>query len=176
MVKKCTLNLQLRKILNMLFLLFKSAKAGFMGSFSFEARSTRSEFWQWVLFSTILLVFSWLLENMYSSGFLVITLMRLAILSLPTSALFTRRLHDIGKPGWWQIPMGTIGIIGLGLLTLGWMGFVFGILMFHFTIFLLIISFVGFSLVSLSVLWSLFWLAREGDYGSNEYGDDPRAI
>lgn len=160
--------------MNSRFSLFTSVKSGFRRSFSFQSRSTRDEFWQWIIFSVISVVFSWLIENVAFSDMIGVTWMLIAILLLPTSALFTRRLHDIGKPGWWQIPMGTIGIIGLGLLSLGWLGFVFGILMFHFTIFLLLISFVGFSLTSLSVLWSLFWLAREGDFGPNEYGDDPR--
>ncbi|MDO5654133.1 MAG: DUF805 domain-containing protein [Brachymonas sp.] len=46
-------------------------------------------------------------------------------------AVATRRLHDIGKSGWWQLLSFTI----IGLIPL------------------------------------IFWLAKEGDHGPNDFGD-----
>ncbi len=61
----------------------------------FTGRARRSEFWYWQLSAFVaLLIFS----NIPILGELVI----LALL-LPTLAVTTRRLHDIGKSGWLQL-------------------------------------------------------------------------
>lgn len=75
----------------------------------FTGRASRSEFWWFTLF--VILVTSALtyLSEALASVFLV------AIL-LPQLAVGTRRLHDIGKSGWWQLfllaPVGGIVILG----------------------------------------------------------------
>jgi DNA-binding CsgD family transcriptional regulator len=77
----------------------------------FNGRASRSEFWWFTLF--ILLVASALvyLGKAFGEVFLIATL-------LPLLAAGSRRLHDTGKSGWWQLfilaPVG--GIVLLGIL------------------------------------------------------------
>lgn len=82
---------------------------------NFSGRASRSEFWWFVLFNFILsavisIVFCWSQDTMN-----VITgLVNLALL-LPSLGLAVRRLHDIGKSGWW-IFISLIPIVGWILL------------------------------------------------------------
>ena len=70
---------------------------------NFEGRSSRSEFWWFYLFNVIIsTVFQFLLGMTDNSNLIMIlfSLVGLALL-LPGLGLAVRRLHDIGKSGWW---------------------------------------------------------------------------
>lgn len=70
---------------------------------NFEGRSSRSEFWWFYLFNVIIsTVFQFLLGMTDNSNVIMIlfSLVGLAML-LPGLGLAVRRLHDIGKSGWW---------------------------------------------------------------------------
>ena len=75
----------------------------------FNGRASRSEFWWFTLF--IILVASALvyMSEAVGSIFLIAAL-------LPLLAAGARRLHDIGKSGWWQlfllVPVGGIVLLG----------------------------------------------------------------
>jgi uncharacterized membrane protein YhaH (DUF805 family) len=77
----------------------------------FEGRASRSEFWWFVLFQ-IIVVF--ILSFIFP---LLGTIVSLALL-LPAIAATVRRLHDIGRSGWW-IFIGLIPVIGL-LIAIYW--------------------------------------------------------
>lgn len=70
----------------------------------FTGRATRSEFWYFVLvnliISIIVGVFGKFLQSLYS-----------LIVLVPSLAVAVRRLHDIGKSGWWLLLV-LIPIIG----------------------------------------------------------------
>ena len=74
----------------------------------FEGRARRSEYWWFVLaYSIVSGVLSGLGTAMNGSGagtlFTVLSgLVGLAVL-VPTIAVTTRRLHDTGRSGWWQL-------------------------------------------------------------------------
>jgi len=70
----------------------------------FNGRATRSEFWWWVLFTFLFSAFLQLLSQKLGSIF------SLAVF-LPSIAVTSRRLHDIGRSGWWQL-IGLIPLIG----------------------------------------------------------------
>jgi uncharacterized membrane protein YhaH (DUF805 family) len=73
----------------------------------FNGRARRSEFWWWVLATEILNIVFRL--SVPALGLLL----ALAII-VPNIAVGCRRLHDTGKPGWWQLIAFTIiGIIPL---------------------------------------------------------------
>ncbi|MDE5586448.1 MAG: DUF805 domain-containing protein [Muribaculaceae bacterium] len=82
---------------------------------NFSGRASRSEYWWYVLFTAILgfvitVVFCWS-ENAVS---IVSGIVNLALL-LPGLGLCVRRLHDIGKSGWW-IFLALIPLIGAIIL------------------------------------------------------------
>ncbi len=78
---------------------------------TFSGRASRPEFWWFFLFQ--------ILVSIVTSFFgeLINGLAALALL-LPALAVGARRLHDIGKSGWWQLIMLTI--IGVLVLIYWW--------------------------------------------------------
>ena len=63
----------------------------------FEGRATRSEYWWWVLFIVLVSIALCALKLQMLSG-----VFSLGVL-LPSLAVGARRLHDIGKSGWWLL-------------------------------------------------------------------------
>ena len=76
---------------------------------TFKGRSTRSEYWYFMLFYMLMLVFPLILagflgldENGQMTMF-VISGIVLLIHLIPSISISIRRLHDIGKSGWWYL-------------------------------------------------------------------------
>ena len=74
---------------------------------TFSGRASRPEFWWFFLFQILASVAASMI------GDTIAALASLALL-LPALAVGTRRLHDIGKSGWWQLLM----LTGIGLFVL----------------------------------------------------------
>ncbi|ART55993.1 DUF805 domain-containing protein [Acidovorax carolinensis] len=74
---------------------------------TFSGRASRSENWWFFLFQVLVM----LVASMF--GDVVYGLASLALL-LPALAVGTRRLHDIGRTGWWQLLL----LTGIGFLVL----------------------------------------------------------
>ena len=81
---------------------------GFSNYFTFSGRATRAEYWFWTLFST-------LVQGIPLVGWLI----GLAVL-IPSIAVTSRRLHDIGKSAWWM----TVWLLLGGVWVLWSVGFV----------------------------------------------------
>ena len=119
---------------------------GFQHYFDFRGRSTRSEYWWWLLFVVLAGIALTIVDmgigtfNYVSGDGLLSGLFKLATL-IPGLALGARRLRDINKSAWW---------------LLMWLSF------------LLIIPMI------IPVIVLLVWAARQGDNGTNRYGPDPR--
>ena len=142
---------------------FQAIKLGFVGCFNFRGRSRRSEFWRWILFLIVILLIPYV---GWSLGL---------ILMLPNIAITTRRLHDTGRSGWWQLWMaiyGTIatGIAGfavvIGLFVLGSNTILAGMLFS--------VGALGFFVLFVLIIIWIVWLVEEGDEGSNRYGPNPK--
>ena len=87
---------------------FVSAIKSCLGQYAtFSGRAVRSEFWWFFLFQIVAVVVASLLGDMVS------TIVSLALL-LPGLAVGARRLHDIGRTGWWQL----LSLTGIGFLLL----------------------------------------------------------
>lgn len=75
----------------------------------FNGRASRSEFWWFALFITLVSAALVYISETLSSIFLIAVL-------LPLLAVGTRRLRDSGKSGWWQlyllVPVGGLVILG----------------------------------------------------------------
>lgn len=87
----------------------ESIKVCFEKYADFNGRASRSEFWWFQLFWTIVYVISTVINPILALFWVLITL-------LPDIAVTTRRLHDIGRSGWWQIPIYLLLIIFVGII------------------------------------------------------------
>jgi uncharacterized membrane protein YhaH (DUF805 family) len=82
----------------------------------FSGRARRKEYWMFVLFNIIFSIAAIILDNLLGTasnelGYgIIYGLYSLAIL-IPTLAVAVRRLHDIGKSGWW-IFISLVPIVG----------------------------------------------------------------
>ncbi len=70
----------------------------------FSGRASRSEYWWWTLFVILATIGTAIVSDVLSALFSLGTL-------LPFLAVAARRLHDIGKSGWWQL-VGFIPLLG----------------------------------------------------------------
>ncbi len=74
---------------------------------TFSGSASRSEFWWFFLFQLLVSLIASAVNDKVGG------LVNLALL-LPALAVGARRLHDIGKSGWWQLLM----LTGIGLFVL----------------------------------------------------------
>jgi|WetSurMetagenome_2_1015567.scaffolds.fasta_scaffold390394_1 uncharacterized membrane protein YhaH (DUF805 family) len=117
-----------------------AVKVCFSKYVDFTGRARRSEFWYFVLFNFIACVaieiVGAILAAVFKSPVVVMILIGLwcLFMILPSIAVGIRRLHDIGKRGWWYL----LGFIPLVCLVL------------------------------------LYFYCLPGEFGENEYGEDPK--
>ena len=74
----------------------------------FGGRASKSEFWWWNLFVLLISMGANIISDATAGLVFLGTL-------LPCLAVSSRRLHDIGRSGWWQL-IGFIPLIGWVLL------------------------------------------------------------
>ena len=67
---------------------------------NFNGRASRQEYWMFVLFNIIFAVVAMVVDGVLGLEFIIYMLYMLAVL-IPGIAVFVRRMHDIGKSGWW---------------------------------------------------------------------------
>lgn len=90
---------------------------------TFSGRASRSEFWYWILFVSVAgTVFNVVDFMIFGEGILTapatLGMAFSLFVALPGLAVSARRLHDVGRSGWWQLIMLTgVGII---LLAVWW--------------------------------------------------------
>ncbi|MEO0384119.1 MAG: DUF805 domain-containing protein [Pseudomonadota bacterium] len=70
-------------------------------TFQFNGRARRAEYWYWMLFGAIVLTGLSIIEAVLL-GTEIFGYAFMAIMSLMTVSVMTRRLHDTGWSGWWQ--------------------------------------------------------------------------
>ena len=153
----------------------------------FSGRATRAEYWWWVLAvligSSIFTAVDSSIASLSGPGYgPFATIFSLAII-LPEVAVTARRLHDIGKSGWWQLAWVAISLLSLIFIVVGLVisrspdGFTFNLPSGDEGSFLLLL--LGFAITLLIWLgvfiWSLIWLISQGQADTNHYGPDPRA-
>lgn len=112
---------------------------------NFNGRARRSEYWFFTLVQSLILITFVILGAVIGAiidnilGGLLVAYFAFVIYSLatllPTLGVVVRRLHDVGKSGWFY--------------------------------FIALIPFIG-------GIWLLVLMCTDGDYGSNDYGTDPK--
>jgi len=87
----------------------------------FKGRASRSEFWYFYLFVFLVNIIAVVLALQITSIFVVWIIFTL-ISFVPALAVTARRLHDIGRTGWWQILayIPYVGIIASIVLIVFW--------------------------------------------------------
>lgn len=83
---------------------------------SFKGRARRKEYWMFTLFTALFGIVAMILDSVLGSnieplpyGF--IYFIYILATFLPALGVFVRRLHDLGKSGWWFL-IGLVPIIG----------------------------------------------------------------
>ncbi len=106
----------------------------------FEGRARRTEYWMFALFNFLayfgVLIVSGLLNNLFGTEMFGGLIFLYVVFSfVPSLAVTVRRLHDVGKSGWF--------------------------------LFISLIPLIG-------AIWLFVLYVTEGDYRSNEYGNNPK--
>ena len=95
----------------------KSIKICFKKYANFNGRASRSEYWWFQLFYIIVAFVAVIFDSMYidnSQTMGPLELVTSLALLLPALAVTARRLHDVGRSGWWMLIFITvIGMIPL---------------------------------------------------------------
>lgn len=84
----------------------------------FNGRARRKEYWMFVLFNVIVAFILGIIDGILGTTPIIYGIYMLAVI-LPSISVVVRRLHDIGKSGWWFFII-FIPLIG-GLWMLGLM-------------------------------------------------------
>ena len=82
---------------------------------TFTGRARRSEYWYFVLFNVIAQVVAGILDNAVFQGAGVLGAVVSLALLLPGLAVSVRRLHDVGRSGWWLL-IGLVPVVGIIVL------------------------------------------------------------
>ena len=138
---------------------------------TFSGRARRPEYWYFYLFLIVVSIVAGLVDGMIfgfdpeTSISPISTVFSLATL-LPILAVSWRRLHDIGKPGYYNfivlvamIPAGVLFYAGLQIAP-------------DFSIALFVIA--GLIILA-AVIIQLVWLVSPTQKGANQYGPEPGA-
>ena len=70
---------------------------------NFRGRTKRQDFWLWCLFAVLLTVPTAILDSLIFPGHSYIGNATGLFLLLSVISAGTRRMHDVGKPGWWLL-------------------------------------------------------------------------
>ncbi len=76
---------------------------------NFEGRDTRPQYWYFYLFSLIVAIILGIIEKIINTN--ALGYIYALVVLIPSIAIAARRLHDIGKSGWWLL-IALIPIIG----------------------------------------------------------------
>jgi uncharacterized membrane protein YhaH (DUF805 family) len=95
----------------------EAISSGLSRYIDFNTRSSRSEYWFWVLFVILLSIVAGVIDNLLFGSSILGTLVTLGLL-VPGIAVGVRRLHDIDRSGWWYL-IALIPLIG-ALVLIYW--------------------------------------------------------
>lgn len=127
---------------------------------TFEGRASRSEFWFFILFLSIISIIMDAALASFPNIFMVsLYVIKSLALFLPNIAVVARRLHDGDNSGWWQIIPIIPAFFVFFFLVVGVGGSVFGIFA--------VIG--GISTVILGIALLVF-LIQKGTEGENRFG------
>jgi uncharacterized membrane protein YhaH (DUF805 family) len=129
----------------------------------FKGRARRKEYWSFMVLVAVLFAAAYAIENLLqlrgAQGYGPLTIVfQLAVL-LPTLAVGVRRLHDIGRSGWWLLAGYGAFAASTALAFAGMGGWEY---------LLSVAAGIGFLVL-------LVFSVMEGNRGPNRFGEDPKA-
>ena len=163
-------------------------------SFVFTGRARRSEFWWWTLFSFIIgLAVSFVADEIPDDNLLLTLLFTFGMLAfciylgIANFAVSTRRLHDIGRSGWWYGATLIFGVVWAVWMVVKMIGLVGGMDLDHVDV-----ESDAFALTLLKEMWDvilipyilyiaysfllLVWYCKDSQPGANKYGENPKGV
>lgn len=124
----------------------------------FKGRSSRYEFWSFILVTVIINLVLSVLDAILGTVSLLYGLYSLAMF-VPSLAVQARRLHDVNKSGWWILfPYGVVIITSM-MAAIS-----------HYTSGQSGVALLGLLLNLVAVGLIIYWLAQKGDEKDNKYG------
>ncbi len=97
----------------------ESVATCFRKYFNFYGRASRSEYWWFILFQSILLPIGSVFDYFIDKELMIITAIINIITFFPNFSVYVRRLHDTNHSGWWGfLGFTIIGIIPLFIWTI----------------------------------------------------------
>ena len=79
----------------------------------FAGRTTRQQYWMYILIYVVISVVLSIIDA--AIGTAVLSAIFSVVMLVPSISIATRRLHDIGRSGWWQL-IGLIPLLGIIIL------------------------------------------------------------
>lgn len=154
---------------------FEALSLVFKNFFNFSGRARRSEYWSIVFFIPVVigLAFVPYIGQVFPLLFFILTL-----------SVTTRRLHDIGKSGWWVLMFTLVPLLSLLVFFVS-IGISASIIptegigaseeqnKFVGDLFF-VISLFTVSVLAMVATIGVIWFSNKGDTGQNLYGPDPR--
>lgn len=133
----------------------KAVNLALTGYRQFAGRSTRPEYWWWVLvcsaiFVLVLGIFDSIIGRQLTDRPLPIArIIFLVLVFLPSVSLTTRRLHDIGRSGWLQLVVAIPLCLGIILIT--------AVLLYGGELSWPIIELISFLVAAVCIVGSTLW-------------------
>jgi uncharacterized membrane protein YhaH (DUF805 family) len=122
--------------------------------FFLKGNSTRAEFWSFNIVNIILIYLAYMGMFMFDEQIATILSLALTIFVIPylitSFTVAVRRLHDIGKSGWYYLI-----VVGACIL--------------------MIIPIIGWIAGLGLLIWYLVMMCQDSQIGDNQYGVDPKA-
>lgn len=148
-------------------------------SFNFTDRARRREYgWFYLVNILLIIVFAILTEVCFTiglenvaSGLTILSYLYQFAIFIPMVSVTTRRLHDLGRSGWWQL-LPYVLVLILSIATLFSLDKELGaISVAEYILYILTLASIGF-------FWffMLFLIFKEGQRFTNKYGADPKAV
>lgn len=148
--------------------------------FRFKGRAARSEFWWFVLF-VVLATFAlrivdyWIFGINPHTGLPVRSFSNIfgTLSFLPMLAVGWRRMHDVGKPGWFILAPALLTLV-FSVLSLGGVG-LFAMLeesdaLMKIAYFLGVVAFLVYAIISLALtLWTLWCLTQPSQMSPRQH-------
>ncbi len=69
----------------------------------FRGRTKRQDFWLWYLFTVLLTIPTSIFDRIFFAGRSYAENFAALFILVPSIAAGTRRMHDVGKRGWWLL-------------------------------------------------------------------------